>query len=200
MTLFTQWATMGVMLGSGWFMGMLLDAYRILARRFRLQGWVISLIDLLYWIATALLVFSLLLWSNWGELRFTVFIAVILGWVVYYYWFSRLITKVIQWLLNVVEYTIRLVIRVFVLTLWVPFITCWRLVLRLMKGLVRLFWGLIRFILWLLTPVGRLFAPLGRWIQEYTAPAWRPIVHGSKWLYHRFHHPNQDDDTDDKKE
>ncbi|SDW86596.1 spore cortex biosynthesis protein YabQ [Marininema mesophilum] len=202
MTLITQWATMGVMLGSGWLMGMLLDAYRVLARRFRLQGWVISLVDLLYWIAAAILVFNLLLWSNWGELRFTVFVAVVLGWVVYHFWFSNITTKGIQWLLKLVEYTIQMVIRIVVLTLWVPLVTMGRFLLRLIKGLLRLLWAVVRGVLWLLRPLfrplGRLFTPLGRRIRKKTEPVWRPVVKAGKWV--RNYLRKQGDDSDEKKE
>ncbi|MFC4075528.1 spore cortex biosynthesis protein YabQ [Salinithrix halophila] len=186
MTLSTQWMTLGMMLGSGWLMGMLLDTYRIMARRFRLRGWVISLVDLLYWTAAAGIVFGLLMWSNWGELRFTVFVAVVMGWLAYHAWFSPAVTRVIQWGLRLVEYTIHLSLRVLYLTLWVPLATLWSLILRLLLLVTALFRGILRILLRLLAPVGRLFAPFGRRIRDWAEPVWRPALKGIHILIRLF--------------
>ncbi|MGA9174301.1 MAG: spore cortex biosynthesis protein YabQ, partial [Thermoactinomyces sp.] len=100
MNLGTQWLTMGLMLSSGFLLGVFLDFYRVLTIRFRLRGWIISLIDLLYWVISAGLVFGLLFWSNWGEMRFYFFVAVGFGFLFYFRWFSQPITKGIRLVLQ----------------------------------------------------------------------------------------------------
>ena len=103
MSLQTQWITMATMVGSGLILGVALDAYRVLKERFHLRGWVVSLVDLLYWVAAASLVFHLLVWSNWGELRFYVFVAVLAGFWIYFSWFSGGVFRFLRWLLQGLE-------------------------------------------------------------------------------------------------
>ncbi len=103
MSLQTQWITMVTMVGSGLILGVALDAYRVLKERFQLRGWVVSLVDLLYWVAAASLVFHLLVWSNRGELRFYVFVAVLTGFWIYFSWFSNAAFHFLRWLLQGLE-------------------------------------------------------------------------------------------------
>ena len=94
---------MVTMVGSGLILGVALDAYRVLKERLHLRGWVVSLVDLLYWVAAASLVFHLLVWSNWGELRFYVFVAVLAGFWIYFSWFSDGVFRFLRWLLQGLE-------------------------------------------------------------------------------------------------
>ncbi|OYD06357.1 spore cortex biosynthesis protein YabQ [Paludifilum halophilum] len=187
MTLHTQWVTMGLMLGSGWLMGFLLDTYRVFRHRFRLRGWVVSFVDLLYWTVAAGLVFGLLMWSNWGELRFYIFVAVLLGLLAYYAWFSRGMIRGIQWLLQVVEQILQLVWRVFYVVLWVPVAGIVSLLRQLLLFFLRILRSLLRFPLRLLSPLGRLFQPIVRrvadWFRPVTRPLRRMVVRIRRWFH-----------------
>ncbi|QKG83092.1 spore cortex biosynthesis protein YabQ [Kroppenstedtia pulmonis] len=160
MTLYTQWVTMGLMLGSGWLMGLILDTYRVLCHRFRLRGWVVSLVDLLYWSVSAGLVVSLLMWSNWGELRFYVFVAVISGLAVYYYWFSRGMMSWIRRILDGLEKIIRWLLKLLQVILWTPVVTVGIALYRLLTFLLRTCIQVLMFPLRLLKPAAKIFHPV----------------------------------------
>jgi spore cortex biosynthesis protein YabQ len=162
-----QWLTMGWMTASGIILGVLLDIYRVLKGRFRFRGWVVSLIDLLYWTVAAGLVFGLLMWSNWGVLRFYVFLAVVLGIALYYFWMSRTMIRLISWTIRLVEWMIRIVFRTLYVTLWVPLTYAWTALGFIGAGTIRLLLVLLRVIrritiadVWLIRPWIRYVRPL----------------------------------------
>lgn len=100
MTLYTQWLTVTVMLSSGLLLGILLDVYRICKETFKVRGWIVACIDLLYWFFSAYLVFGLLWWANWGELRFYIFVVICLGFFIYFQWLSKRVSFVLNQLLQ----------------------------------------------------------------------------------------------------
>ncbi|SFJ35748.1 spore cortex biosynthesis protein YabQ [Thermoflavimicrobium dichotomicum] len=156
MTLQTQAFTMILMFCSGFLLGMILDAYQELKARFRLKGWTVSLIDLLYWIVCAWLVFSLLLWSNWGQLRFYIFIAILAGLFFYYQWLSKLVIQIIRVVFNSIEYLLRWIIALVRLLVWVPLVTLCSWIRNLFLILCKM---VMRPILWIFKPIHRLFVP-----------------------------------------
>jgi spore cortex biosynthesis protein YabQ len=158
----TQWITMATMVGSGLILGVALDAYRVLKERFHLRGWVVSLVDLLYWVAAASLVFHLLVWSNWGELRFYVFVAVLAGFWIYFSWFSGGVFRFLRWLLQGLERLGRAVIRVVTVLVWFPLAYLWALFRRAGLLLWRLARGAFRLIAAPFFPLVRFLSPLGK--------------------------------------
>lgn len=87
---FTGQVTVLVMIMmTGIILGILFDCYRVLRRVFKPRGIITWFTDLLYWLlATAVVIVSLVL-SNWGELRFYVFIGIVSGLGLYYKWLSQ---------------------------------------------------------------------------------------------------------------
>lgn len=143
-----------MMFSSGLMIGLILDLYHVLKKRFRLKGWVVSLLDLVYWFVSAGLVFSLLMWSNWGELRFSIFIAILVGVYLYFRYCSEQITPVIDYIVQQVERLIRWIWTL----LWIPISGIWAIIrwgigiLRLpidwLKGLVQKWKGYQRWKQW----------------------------------------------------
>lgn len=176
---------MALMLSSGVLIGVILDTYRVLKARFRLRGWVVSLVDLLYWAVSAALVFSLLMWSNWGELRFYIFVAVCTGFFLYLSWWSRPVIRCIRWLVQWIER----IFRWFVLTLhtliWVPLVYLWVLFKKVFHVLCRLLLILGKAALKGLTPLEWMTRPLRKKLQEifrpYTAKIQRICVKLKTW-------------------
>ena len=175
MTLQTQWLTMLLMFGSGFFIGIILDFYRVITVRFRLRKWLISLIDLIYWMVSAVLVFSLLFWSNWGELRFYFFVAVCLGFFLYFKWASRQVIRGIRILFNIMEQIFSFFARLFHLLVLRPVL----FVLRGCQRLAKLIWaGINACIKLVLSPFIFLFRPVQtrmqpfftRWVQKGKVP------------------------------
>ncbi|MBA4601259.1 spore cortex biosynthesis protein YabQ [Thermoactinomyces mirandus] len=167
MTLQAQWLTMALMFGSGFFIGLILDFYRVLTARFRLRGWLVSLIDLLYWIVSAALVCGLLFWSNWGELRFYFFVAVCAGFFIYFKWASRHVIYGIRMLLNFVERILSFLFRLLYLCCWVPVNAVW----AVSKRIILFFWkGIHAVVRLMLSPLVFLFRP----VIVRVHPWWKP--------------------------
>ena len=66
MNLQTQWLTLVWMLASGTLMGIAFDSYRVVSGQLRFPRWSVNLLDLFYWIASALFVFRMLYHVNQG--------------------------------------------------------------------------------------------------------------------------------------
>lgn len=122
-----QWLTMLVMFISGFGLGMLLDIYRVCKERFKIGGWVLSLLDLLYWLISAFFIFRLLLWSNWGELRFHIFVAIGLGFFIYLQWISEwlkpVLTRIVQYSINTINFFADIAFMI----IWMPIVKTFRL-------------------------------------------------------------------------
>lgn len=99
MELSTQIRTFLLIVTTGVVLGILFDTYRVLRRRFRPPWLVTSLTDLLYCLLASAIAFTALLAGNWGELRFYVYIALLVGIIAYYRLVSRYVMKLITALL-----------------------------------------------------------------------------------------------------
>ncbi len=112
-----QLTTFFILLGVGLFMGLVFDVYRVSRNYIKLPKFIYHIIDLLIWLILALVVFAFLLISNWGELRFYIFISLTIGIGIYFVLFSK---YVIFWLIKISEAGIRLV-KIVARFLWFPF-------------------------------------------------------------------------------
>jgi spore cortex biosynthesis protein YabQ len=172
MNLEMQWAAMGLMMGSGLILGVVLDVYRALKIRLHLRGWVVSLVDLLYWTGSALLVFALLMWSNRGELRFYLVVAVLLGFFLYHRWFTRPVLRIIRRIIAGVEWTALQVYRTFKVVVWNPLVFLARATWRLLRWLYRLLLSVVRICL---TPLAVPFRPVLKFASRKAEPVVRRI-------------------------
>lgn len=84
-----QAATFLTTLVIGALLSVIFDFYRVLRGIFKPRSIVTYLFDLLYWLLAIFLTFSGLLVSNWGELRFYIFIGLAGGAILYFRLFSR---------------------------------------------------------------------------------------------------------------
>jgi spore cortex biosynthesis protein YabQ len=107
MNLNHQFLTVALMIGCGLGLGVFFDIYRVLTDKLKLSRWIISFLDIMYGLIAAVAVFRVLYYSNYGQLRFFIFVALILGIYLYYMWFSKgvirfflSIVKGINWLWN----------------------------------------------------------------------------------------------------
>lgn len=154
MTLTTQWVTLSLMFASGAFLGFFLDIYRVLARRFSLRGWPITLFDLLFWLAAACFVFAVLLWSNWGEMRFYIMIAIIAGILCYLRLLTRPVTRILVTLLKMIERLIKLLIRVVNVLVYRPVVRISLLLWRIVRKLALICWAILtKPIIWAINPI-----------------------------------------------
>jgi spore cortex biosynthesis protein YabQ len=85
-----------VLFFTGMVWGGLFDLYRVLRSRIKVNKTIDLVGDLLFWILAAIVVIPLIFWANWIELRLYVWIAITLGLIVYFSFFSRLLIPIFK--------------------------------------------------------------------------------------------------------
>ena len=88
-----------VLLGAGW--GLLFDLFRVFRRVAKPGFAAVSISDVLFWILSLALLSWTMLYFNNGQLRWYVFLGIILGGVFYFLLFSRLILTALVKLLEI---------------------------------------------------------------------------------------------------
>lgn len=89
MELSLQAKTFLAVMATGVLLGITFDFYRVLRGVFKPHWFVTGLADLSFWVIATAAVAGALLMTNWGELRFYVFIGLMVGTLLYYRLFSR---------------------------------------------------------------------------------------------------------------
>lgn len=85
----TQWGSFLTTLFIGLILGFIFDFYRVMRGVFNLKSLMTFIFDGIYWLVAFIITFACLLFSNWAELRFYIFMGIISGWALYY----KLISK-----------------------------------------------------------------------------------------------------------
>jgi spore cortex biosynthesis protein YabQ len=76
-------------------LGVSFDVYRFLLKYIKLYKMWINIIDFCFWILEASIAFFVLVFANWGELRFYVFLAILIGFYLYFI-FRRFLFSIIR--------------------------------------------------------------------------------------------------------
>ena len=135
------------------------------------------MLDVIYWMAAALVVFRVLYASNNGEVRAYVFIGLAIGIVIYYLLLSRIVIVIVKWLIRAVRKLIAFVLKCLDILIVKPILLLYKLVmvifafgsaltifvLKTVIQLIRPFWKLF---VWMTRPITR---PLGRWLSRYVS-------------------------------
>lgn len=112
-TLFALMVTMGMILG------IIFDFYRAL-RGIAEPGKIITIIgDIAFWLIATALVFAVLMWKTWGEMRAYVLIGLLVGFIIHWYYFSPFIIKFFRSVIFFIIWIAKVVWRIIS---W-PFIT-----------------------------------------------------------------------------
>lgn len=176
MSLSIQWLTLGAMLLSGVGMGVVFDGYRVVSNELRFPRWSLSILDLLYWIASALVVFKMLYASNNGEVRAYVFFGLAMGALFYYLFFSKITMTITLWLIKAVKWCIHLIISIFHILVIKPIIIIWTIIIFIVTVLYKFTIGLGKFMLQLLRPFVKLIlwmiSPITKPIHKWLHPYW----------------------------
>ncbi|MGM0470869.1 MAG: spore cortex biosynthesis protein YabQ [Bacillota bacterium] len=102
-----QFVTFIYMILCGWGVTFLFDVYRVLRGLGYLQGKLRAVIDFGFALAAGIIIFIILLRSNLGEIRFYIFIGLVVGGEIYYYFFSsyclRIIRVILEWLIRFIR-------------------------------------------------------------------------------------------------
>lgn len=96
----------------GILMGMIYDLIRIFRKIIPHPNFLVQIEDSLYWIICALIGFGMLYMHNYGEIRFFVFIGIILGAVFYFATFSIIFMKIATYIIDLVKKFIHFLIHI----------------------------------------------------------------------------------------
>jgi len=113
---------------TGILLGGLFDCYRVLRGTFKPKVLVTWFTDLLYWLIATAVVFIALVFSNWGELRFYVFIGILGGLVLYYNWLSLYIIRLFSCMIKLIIAALSLMKKIFIGVFLKPGVYCMRMV------------------------------------------------------------------------
>lgn len=174
MNLGVQWITLLYMMLAGAAMGLAYDGYRVLSYKLRFPKWLNAILDLLYWLWAALLVFRLLYAGNQGQLRFYAFLGLFLGVWIYFLIFSVTVRRFVVMLIQLIHSVCRFIWKLAAILIGVPLLWLW----RLFKGVLSLLWRILLFILKLLR---RLTKPLWILPVRWLSPHWSRLLQ-SKWI------------------
>lgn len=90
----------------GLIVGLLFDVFRLSRRFFNTRDIITYIQDIIFWILVGIIVLLTIFYSNNGQIRGYVFLGIVLGTVFYFLVFSRLIMKILTY---VIEFLIRLI-------------------------------------------------------------------------------------------
>jgi spore cortex biosynthesis protein YabQ len=169
-----QWITLLWMLFSGAAMGLAYDSYRVLSGQLHFPRWTLHVLDLLYWCGAALFVFRMLYISNYGQLRFYVFVGLFLGVWLYFLFLSVTTQRFVVMLIKTARYIIDVLKRLFRLLVWAPI----RMLLKLLKGLAVMLGALAMFVFRVVLKLLLPFWKLAKWMLRPITPRLRMPV----WL------------------
>lgn len=96
----------------GVIMGMFYDLIRIFRKIIPHPNWLIQVEDTLYWVSGALIGFAILYMHNYGQIRFFVFLGMILGGILYLCTFSIIFMKFATWLIDLIKRIVKYVIHI----------------------------------------------------------------------------------------
>lgn len=107
---------------NGLLIGLLFDFFRILRKSFKTSDIITYIEDILFWILTGIILLYSIFTFNNGEIRFYMFLGVILGCIIYMLLFSRYIVntitkivlffkKIIIKIINIIIYPLKMLIK-----------------------------------------------------------------------------------------
>lgn len=169
-----QWITLFYMILAGSAMGLAYDSYRVLSLKLSFPKWLNALLDLLYWLWAALLVFRMLYAGNQGQLRFYVFLGLFLGVWIYFLLFSVTVRRFVVMLIQSIQYMCRLLWKIIGILIGVPILWIW----RLLRGSLLLLGRILLFFLKLLL---RLTKPIWVFPVRWLSPYFNRLFH-SAWV------------------
>lgn len=175
MNLHMQWITLLWMMFSGALMGVIYDSYRIVSGRLQVTNIINHMLDVVYWIAAALFVFHNLYHSNYGELRFYVFLGLFIGVWSYFLFLSFITEKIVVTLIKVTSYIYSLILKIFSMLIITPLIGIFKIVRVLLLWL----WKIILRIALLISKITVI--PLWKLIAWATKPLWKHFF-VPKWM------------------
>jgi len=110
MTLHAQLITMGSMIVSGFYLGIALETFRRFSMWWRNSIFFTYMFEICFWLSQTFILFYVLFKVNYGELRFYVFLAILLGFSMYVVLFKKVYIYLLELLIHIVSTIIKGVI------------------------------------------------------------------------------------------
>lgn len=174
MSLQIQILTFLTMFTSGWSLGILFDIYRVVTRPMHLPRWIVGALDIVYWCAATTFVFRMLYMSNYGELRFYVFLGLLIGIGFYFGVMSKVTIEAIQFVIRCIQWVIRFLIQCFTVLVIKPIMILYQFTVTLVGFLVAVSIFLLKIVLQLFYPIWA----IARWLMKRLSD----IVPWPQWM------------------
>lgn len=185
MSVHDQFVTLFMMFVCGNGLGVLFDAYRVLSHRLGIPGWLLAILDVVYWLVAAPAVFRVLYRTNHGEIRFYVFFGLILGISFYFLFCSVLTVRFVVWLFKRVTQAYRLLVRLFEVLVVKPVTALYKLIVIILGFVTAVSIFLFRIMLQLFHPIRKPLLRLARWIYSKGRQPFTAIGHIFKRWFKR---------------
>lgn len=88
------------------------DAFRIKRKTFKTSTIFIYMEDIAYWLIAVVVMFAVIYYSNEGEIRGYIFIGTVLGIILYSLLFSKIVTRVLLFIIKVVRESVKIIWRI----------------------------------------------------------------------------------------
>ena len=86
--------------------GLVYDMFRIVRRLFRTPDWAVFLCDTVFWLASSIIAFVIILKVNSGQIRWFQFAGLIIGGAIYFSFLSQIVTKAVIFVLRIIVKTV----------------------------------------------------------------------------------------------
>lgn len=104
----------------GILLGMFYDLIRIFRKIIPHPNWLVQIEDITYWLICMFLAFSILYMHNFADIRFFVFIGMILGGIFYLCTFSIMFMKIATWVIELMRQVIAYIIKILLIPIrWI---------------------------------------------------------------------------------
>jgi spore cortex biosynthesis protein YabQ len=143
MTLDVQFMTMIVMAIGGIFVGFSLETYRRLSVMIRDRMTLIFLLEGLFWLSQTAILFYLLYRVNEGQLRFYIFLAILLGYSIYVVLLKHIYQKVLEGIIIACKTIFKWLIQAVQALLIQPIIWLVHILYLLITSIIRFIWRII---------------------------------------------------------
>ncbi|SFB31802.1 spore cortex biosynthesis protein YabQ [Lentibacillus halodurans] len=145
MTLNVQFITMISMITGGFYLGMALDTFRRLSIYWKQRVFLKYFMEISFWMTQTMLLYYVLFLANSGELRFYVFIAILLGFSMYQVLAANLYKRMLEYLIRMMVKVYRFLQNMVRVTIVTPIKFIIQLLMTIIMFTANTLWNLLRY-------------------------------------------------------
>ncbi|SFD73284.1 spore cortex biosynthesis protein YabQ [Lentibacillus persicus] len=145
MTLSVQFITMLSMTAGGFYLGIALDTFRRLAVFWKQRVLLVYCMEIGFWLAQTLLLYYVLFRANSGELRFYVFLALLLGFSMYKALAANFYKTLLEHVIRAIAAVFRFIERLVIIFIIKPIKFILQMFLAIIIFIAKLLWEILRY-------------------------------------------------------